>query len=223
MENHLLYFFRHPGTDEVLYIGVTKNPRRRFKDHLKPVKNKKYVRSPFKCKLQSLHSQGYSYEELLNSFHIIVSHLTEDDAYELETALIKEHHSNNLTNISPGGLGGDRYTNHPDRPAIIEKLKKRTPWNKGLTGYKVNNKTSQKFFPRIKYILTSPSGEVYTCVGKDELKNFCSNWNKSHGVKWSNDKNWLSVSAFVLSIKKPPSFKGSLKGWNVSIEYLPME
>ncbi len=35
-------------------------------------------------------------------------------------------------NITEGGQGGDIYTNNPDKDLIIEKLRGRVPWNKGI-------------------------------------------------------------------------------------------
>lgn len=213
LKNHYVYVFKHPETNQIIYIGKSSANHRRFTDHLKHLKSGKYIRHPFKCKLQSLYTSGISYEQLLSCFHIIQSDLAEEDAYRLEAELISNIGLCNLLNIAPGGrYNGDTFTQNPNKEIIRNKYKKRIPWNKGKRGVLKANKTSFKPGPRIKFILTSPHGKTYNILGVPNLCKFCENWKRTHKVKSVKDVNWISASAFQMGT--------TLKGWTVKKESL---
>lgn len=209
--NNYIYIFTNPLNNEVLYVGRSNQQLpKRFVKHLAHLKSNQYIRHPFKCKLQSLYTSGVSYEKLLQSFTVIISNLTTEQAILEETRLINEVYGlDKLLNIaSNGSFGGDMFTNHPNKEQIRLKLQKRVPWNKGTKGVCKPTKTSyKKNIPRTVYVLTSPDNETYTLTGKKELTSFCKDWKRKHKASSVKDKNWLSPTAFQLGT--------TLKGWKV--------
>lgn len=204
-----IYTFTCPITNEVLYVGRSQNFKRRVKSHLNGIRNNRYRRHPFYCKLQSLYKQ-YTYEQLSNQFTVIDNCETVQQAIDLEYHYIHNVYGiNNLLNIAENtSFGGDVYHNHPHYSDIIKKLKGRIPWNAGTKGImKPNSGSFQPGTILIKYILTSPNNEIFELNGQIELKNFCDEWNTSHKAIWVKDPNWISVSAFKLGKSK--------KGWKV--------
>lgn len=209
--NHYIYTFTDPTTGNVSYVGRSSQPLpKRFVKHMSHLKSGKYVRHPFKCKLQSLYKQGISYETLLESFVVIKTNLSKEDAIVEETKFINEVYGlANLMNIqSDGSGGGDTFSNHPHKGEIRKKYKTRIPWNKGTKGVCKPSKTSfKKDVTRVLYVLISPDSEVFNLLGHEELKSFCNKWKRDHNAISVKDKNWLSPTAFQMGT--------TLKGWKV--------
>ncbi|MBC8298300.1 MAG: hypothetical protein H8E55_21240 [Pelagibacterales bacterium] len=208
---HYIYIFYDPDTKLPLYVGRSKSQNLiRFKQHLRGVKRSKYIRHPFHCKLQSLHSNGYSYEDLLNCFKIIKQNLTLKEAISHEDYYINTKFGiENLLNICrSSSFGGDTFTHNPNKEHIRLKLKGRTPWNKGkkFPG-KISSTSFKPDIPRIKYFLTSPAGERFEVSGVHALKEFCNDWRSSHNAVSFKDPNWISPTALQMGT--------TLKGWQL--------
>lgn len=215
-----IYQFKCPIEKKVIYIGRTNNISRRIKSHTQHILNNKYIRHPFKCKLQSLYNtHNVSFETLINSFEVVKILNSLEESIEVEYHYINNVYGiNNLLNICEDTkFGGDTFTNHPDKEIIRNKLKGKTPWNKGIKydihlRNKIKSNTQFNSDPRIKYVLTSPNGDTYEIIGQSNLKEFCDNWKKSHNVKSVKDINWLSPTSFKVEGKG----NSKLKGWSVT-------
>jgi predicted GIY-YIG superfamily endonuclease len=206
---HCIYFFRHPEDNHICYIGRTNNIKHRFKKHLQHID--KYQRHPFKCLLHSLYKKGYSKEQLFRYFQVVHTNLTLNDAQQIETAYINSIGINNLKQIATDGrFGGDTFTNNPNKELIRKKYQRREPWNKGqkFPG-KVNSTSFVADIPRTRYILTSPSNQVFELTGTDELRSFLDDWTTKYCTRpsYNRDVNKLSLSAFLLN--------DLIKGWKI--------
>src|SRR5947209_7493807 len=91
-----------PRSSEIRYVGKTNNPKQRFKDHIRLVKEDR-DQSHKAAWLKQLFALG-----LLPIFKI-VKDTTEDEWAEDERTIIRTLRANgaNLTNLAPGGEGGD--------------------------------------------------------------------------------------------------------------------
>jgi DNA-binding CsgD family transcriptional regulator len=95
-----IYSFNDPRTNLPYYIGKGKNQRwyDHFKDHY--FRNPK---NPYKArKIKKLQSLGYEPEKHVK---FLGANLSEELAYELEDLVVSEIGLENLTNITPGGVG----------------------------------------------------------------------------------------------------------------------
>lgn len=115
-----VYCYRNPLKDNaIFYIG--KGQKKRMYDHLRHVLNNT------KSKTYNKHLY-YTIQQIISSNQMpiiekISDNLSECEAYDLERQLIKQYKSQ-LTNIAEGGTGGDTISNHPNKIAIINKIRK---------------------------------------------------------------------------------------------------
>jgi hypothetical protein len=122
---------------EPMYVG--KGILDRYYSHIK--KCKKNTKTHFLAKLKQL---------LNNNLYPIIIKLHENldnitaCKYEMELIQLIGRLSDNtgpLFNITPGGDGGDTFTNSVNKELTRKKLLGRIPWNKGLT--KINDERMQ--------------------------------------------------------------------------------
>ena len=112
MKKCYIYSLVDPITDEVKYIGKTKNPKKRFNAHLS------------ECKIHFWTKKNKWLLSLLNDNFkpkmIILEETTEEKINELEIKYIKKYE--NLTNSTEGGDGGWDGLTHNEKS--IEKMRK---------------------------------------------------------------------------------------------------
>lgn len=101
---YYVYLHKRKGTNKIFYVGKGTNTRM-YSD-----KNRNYL-----WEAVVMEDGGFDVE-------IYKDKLTEEDAFLLETKLIKSIGINNLTNLTDGGSGGDTLSNHPNLAEIGKKI-----------------------------------------------------------------------------------------------------
>lgn len=98
------------------YIGSSKDSKKRFKRHLKELKEKKHYNKNFQSYYDS---NGADNLELI----ILKDNITRSEAYEEEDRLLKLYSKNDLLiNIAINSRFGNVLSRHPDRKRIIQKI-----------------------------------------------------------------------------------------------------
>ena len=158
METVYIYTLEHPVTEEIRYVGKTRNPKMRFHNHCNKLHNEKSHKRNWinKLKKEGLKPKMKILDEVLESewkfwerFWInqfkqwnfnLVNHTSGGDGLTLgnETSFKKGNIPWNYGTAKPKILKGNRGKTEN---SIKNQFKKGVkPWNKGVTGYNTSRK-----------------------------------------------------------------------------------
>ena len=158
METVYIYTLEHPVTEEIRYVGKTRNPKMRFHNHCNKLHNEKSHKRNWinKLKKEGLKPKMKILDEVLESewkfwerFWInqfkqwnfnLVNHTSGGDGLTLgnETSFKKGNIPWNSGTAKPKILKGNRGKTEN---SIKNQFKKGVkPWNKGVTGYNTSRK-----------------------------------------------------------------------------------
>lgn len=158
METVYIYTLEHPITEEIRYVGKTRNPKMRFHNHCNKLHNEKSHKRNWinKLKKEGLKPKMKILDEVLESewkfwerFWInqfkqwnfnLVNHTSGGDGLTLgnETSFKKGNIPWNYGTAKPKILKGNRGKTEN---SIKNQFKKGVkPWNKGVTGYNTSRK-----------------------------------------------------------------------------------
>lgn len=172
MKNYI-YCLSHPITNEVVYIGKTKNPKKRYKDHCRKDKNR------YATKL-SMWKHKLFLENLKPSFFIIDEFDSEIDYWEKHYISLFRYLGVNLLNMTDGG-DGLQNPSIETRRKIGDKSR----------GRKMNDRTREKIF-----LSTYNSGKKIICydIEGNLIGNFCNSRRASEklGISYKNISDILN-------------------------------
>ena len=158
METVYIYTLEHPITEEIRYVGKTRNPKMRFHNHCNKLHNEKSHKRYWinKLKKEGLKPKMKILDEVLESewkfwerFWInqlkqwnfnLVNHTSGGDGLTLgnETSFKKGNIPWNYGTAKPKILKGNRGKTENSVKNQFKKGVK--PWNKGVTGYNTSRK-----------------------------------------------------------------------------------
>ena len=158
METVYIYTLEHPITEEIRYVGKTRNPKMRFRNHCNKLHNEKSHKRNWinKLKKEGLKPKMKILDEVLESewkfwerFWInqlkqwnfnLVNHTSGGDGLTLgnETSFKKGNIPWNYGTAKPKILKGNRGKTENSVKNQFKKGVK--PWNKGVTGYNTSRK-----------------------------------------------------------------------------------
>ena len=158
METVYIYTLEHPITEEIRYVGKTRNPKMRFRNHCNKLHNEKSHKRNWinKFKKEGLKPKMKILDEVLESewkfwerFWInqlkqwnfnLVNHTSGGDGLTLgnETSFKKGNIPWNYGTAKPKILKGNRGKTENSVKNQFKKGVK--PWNKGVTGYNTSRK-----------------------------------------------------------------------------------
>jgi len=168
MKNYI-YCLSHPITNEVVYIGKTKNPKNRYKNHCSKDKNHYATRL-------SMWKHHLFLDNLKPEFFIIDEFESEIDYWEIHYIRLFRYLGVNLLNMTEGG-DGLQNPSAETRRKIGEKSR----------GRKMSEKTKEKIF-----IATYNSGKKIVCYDINE--NLIEYFNNSRRASEKLNVSYKNIS-----------------------------
>lgn len=111
MRKYVIYEIVNTINDK-RYIGCSKNLKKRWNEHLRDLRNDKHHN-------QHLQRVWNKYGENIFEFKVVEELSSEIEMYEREKFLIES--TEGIYNTYEGGLGGDRFTNNPNKEEIRKR------------------------------------------------------------------------------------------------------
>jgi hypothetical protein len=148
---YYVYKLIDPRDKNTIYVG--KGTGRRSKEHVNLTKRNKISNKNTKLfnKLRSILDEGF--DDVLYEYEYFSA---ENEAFYREIELIDSIGLDNLCNLTRGGNGGDRLSNHPRKKEIYAN-RKNIPWNKGRPATEEDIEKNR--LARLKWFEQHPDGK----------------------------------------------------------------